>query len=77
MTAVEMKCHCSCRHIETSIRPKHLTVQGNENDSTSVLLEICTLLEFYAARNGSLILMFWDSLSVLSPRVKDLGLLEL
>jgi hypothetical protein len=70
--------HCiPAGHIETSIRPKHLIVQSNENDSTGVLLEICARLEFYAAENSSFILTFWDSLLVPSSRVKDLGLLEL
>jgi len=70
--------HCfPAGHIETSLRPKHLIVPGNENDSTSVLFENCALSEFYTPRNGSFVLMFWDSLLVPSSRVKDLGLLDL
>jgi len=70
--------HCiPAGHTETSFRPKHLIVPGNESDSTNVLFEICTVSEFYAARNGSFVLTFWDSLLVLSSRVRDLGLLDL
>jgi hypothetical protein len=64
-------------HIETSFRPKRLIVPRNENDSTNVLFEIYALSEFYAPRNGSFVLTFWDSLLVPSSRVKDLGLLDL
>jgi hypothetical protein len=85
MTAVERSVtvsgdwlHCiPAGHIETPFRPKHLIVPCNENDSTTVLFEICALSEFYTAWNGSFVLTFWESLLVPSSRVKDLGLLDL
>jgi hypothetical protein len=64
-------------HNETPFKPKYLIMPGNENDSTSVLFEIYALSEFYAARNGSSVLTFWQSLLVPSSKVKDLGLLDL
>ena len=34
------------------------------------MVEICTLLGWYAAQSGNSKLMFWDNLSVHSSRVK-------